>query len=877
MSTSTYEQLLREALVDLSEMQELDSRAVGRKTGAKKADDHQYFLQHWTALYLRYVQIARKLDSCHDQVLQPQKRQDARVLLDSCIGRMLEMKQKIVEYCGEYVNLDEALVDLKLTPDALEIPIPKYFVEERRDEMAARRKFVESLFTLHQVNPADYEPKEAIVEPPMTLERAIDILQCNERGRQGRMRAKFLRSIYEQEQHQAKDFEYGGAMDKEDAAKSIQKIVRGFLARKKVEFMMKEELEFLGMEPSDKIASNYQKEKLARTMNERKMKQQGNLAELGQEAKDMRARIKMQEGGRTMEEMLDEVLLHMANLRLMAKEDVLPEFPTEEEGGSLALLGMLPNQQSAEEEAKKKAEEEAAAAKKPAQKETKKTDKELEEEALPTIQPSMFWDRFSQARDRYVSTWHTHFQKSYLEQKDFEQRFDKEILRQEILHGPGGVMAELRKCVDQLVMVEVVNLRERMMRERGMKTKKGKNKNKKNNKRKNVKDPTEGKKMEEHMSRLVSFGVLQLPQQVQLEDYVGAPNMMGSVIDEYDRVQAAQQDEIKQKWQTLINNWNEYVESSLKMDKAQFEAHFKNFCEQSNWSYEPSMQQVRQSVAEYCVLPLGSQIVHDLAPHPQAVLLYGAAKSGKTMLTHAVCAEAGANFFSLSPAVLNKEGLSLPKLVQATFRVARALAPSVVYLDEVEKVFMGGKGKKKKKGEAGAGKSAKIKKDLVQQMKELDATDRVLVIGNSRSPWDAEFKEISAFFKRMICCVNPDYASRLLLWQNRCKQRGATLKDDEYEVLAYMSNRYSSGTIMKIVDETLTARRVKRIGQRPPKADEFLPALARAQPVFKDDYEQMKEFSAKLPLDNRRAKYPEDFVQEEPEDDKKKQKPKPKK
>jgi hypothetical protein len=31
----------------------------------------------------------------------------------------------------DYVHLDDLLVDLKLTPDALEVPVPRYFVEDR--------------------------------------------------------------------------------------------------------------------------------------------------------------------------------------------------------------------------------------------------------------------------------------------------------------------------------------------------------------------------------------------------------------------------------------------------------------------------------------------------------------------------------------------------------------------------------------------------------------------------------------------------------------------------------------------------------------------------------------------------------------------------
>lgn len=49
---------------------------------------------------------------------------------------------------------------------------------------------------------------------------------------------------------------------------------------------------------------------------------------------------------------------------------------------------------------------------------------------------------------------------------------------------------------------------------------------------------------------------------------------------------------------------------------------------------------------------LSPQVVHDSAPHPTALLLYGPAGSGKTFLTHAIATEAGANLFDLSPAIL---------------------------------------------------------------------------------------------------------------------------------------------------------------------------------------------------------------------------------
>lgn len=888
MSSVTYEELYREAMVDLSEMQEQDGQCVGRKIGVNKKDDYAYFLHHWCATYLRYLQIAQKLEQVHDHMLQPQKRYDVRVLLDSCIGRMLEMKFKIVEYCGEYVNLNEALVDLKLTPGSLEIPVPKYFVEDRLEEIAERRNYIKALIAHYRSTEADAPvtlgaAAEATANGsaaasnliPMSVEQAVMVLQTNERGRQGRQRAKFHKTIYEQEMHQHREFEYGTSTGKDHAATRIQKIVLGYLARKRSKAILQAELEFLGMEPSAAITSDAQQLKAIRTAQERKTKQLSNIAELDQEAKELRSKVKIQEGGKAMETMLDEILVHLANIRLTSKEDVLPAFPTEEEGGSLALLGIIKNPAEAENEA---AEAEAAAPaakgkKAPPKKEGGKGKGGEEEEALPTLAPSLFWDRFSGARERYAQIWHQHFQNSYFDDHDLDQHFDKKTLHRDVMEGPGGVVQELRRCVDQLVMVEVNNLRERMEREKGGKKKKGKKGKGKKGKKIKVKDPTDGTKLETFMNSAVFLNIMQLPDEtIRLRDYLGAHDVMGDVMQEHLRLQAEQADVIKTKWQAVLDKWDDYAQQSLRMSKEQFELLFKSYCDQSSWMFEPSMLQVRQAVTEYCILPLGSQVIHDTAPHHNGVLMYGFPKTGKTMLVHAVCNESGANLFNLSPATFNP-GAGAQKIIQMIFRIARSLAPSVIYIDQVEKIFAGkGKGKKKK-GDPIAARAGKMKKDIIAGLKELEPTDRVVVIGVSSCPWEGDLKDLTNNFRGMVCCVHPDYASRMVLWQSLIKKKGAALPNDhDYEMLSYMTNKYTSGAIVAMVEETLTERRLKRLQQRPLKVEEFLPALSRATPIFREDYAMMKEFVLKLPLTARRV-MDADFKEAEAVDPKAKGKP----
>ena len=85
----------------------------------------------------------------------------------------------------------------------------------------------------------------------------------------------------------------------------------------------------------------------------------------------------------------------------------------------------------------------------------------------------------------------------------------------------------------------------------------------------------------------------------------------------------------------------------------------------------------------------------------------------------------------------------------------------------------------------------------------------------------------------------------MLLWQTLTRKAGggrAKLLSNltDYEILAYMTAKCTSGVIANVVKETLTKRRVRRLNHRPLKADEFLNSLVKYKPVFKDEWNMMK-------------------------------------
>ena len=87
-------------------------------------------------LYIKYIDIYRKLEECYDQMVHPQKRIFIKIALECSIVRICEMKKDLVLFNPRpgsiYVHLDQLLFDLKYDPSIIEIPVPRYFKEDDR-------------------------------------------------------------------------------------------------------------------------------------------------------------------------------------------------------------------------------------------------------------------------------------------------------------------------------------------------------------------------------------------------------------------------------------------------------------------------------------------------------------------------------------------------------------------------------------------------------------------------------------------------------------------------------------------------------------------------------------------------------------------------
>ena len=110
---------------------------------------------------------------------------------------------------------------------------------------------------------------------------------------------------------------------------------------------------------------------------------------------------------------------------------------------------------------------------------------------------------------------------------------------------------------------------------------------------------------------------------------------------------------------------------------------------QVSWDAIAGLADVKSRVFETVVWPIHhpSLFTGPRAP-PKGLLLFGPPGTGKTMIGRAVASEIAASFFNVSAANLCSKWIGEgEKMVRALFAVARHLAPSVVFVDEVDSVL----------------------------------------------------------------------------------------------------------------------------------------------------------------------------------------------
>ncbi|XP_020578958.1 uncharacterized protein LOC110023738 [Phalaenopsis equestris] len=239
-----------------------------------------------------------------------------------------------------------------------------------------------------------------------------------------------------------------------------------------------------------------------------------------------------------------------------------------------------------------------------------------------------------------------------------------------------------------------------------------------------------------------------------------------------------------------------------------------------------ALDNVKATLKELVMLPLQRPELFckgQLTKPCKGILLFGPPGTGKTMLAKAVATEAGANFINISmSSIASKWFGEGEKYVKAVFSLASKIAPSVVFVDEVDSML----GRRENPGEHEA--MRKMKNEFMVNWDGLRTKDkeRVLVLAATNRPFDLDEAVIRRLPRRLMVNL-PDAANREKILRVILAKESLAA-DVDLEALANMTDGYS-GSDLKNLCVTAAHCPIREILEKEKK--EQILAIAESRPL----------------------------------------------
>ncbi|KAJ4961974.1 hypothetical protein NE237_021884 [Protea cynaroides] len=261
-----------------------------------------------------------------------------------------------------------------------------------------------------------------------------------------------------------------------------------------------------------------------------------------------------------------------------------------------------------------------------------------------------------------------------------------------------------------------------------------------------------------------------------------------------------------------------------------------------------ALENVKDTLKELVMLPLQRPELFckgQLTKPCKGILLFGPPGTGKTMLAKAVATEAGANFINISMSSITSKWFGEgEKYVKAVFSLASKIAPSVVFVDEVDSML----GRRENPGEHEA--MRKMKNEFMVNWDGLRTKDkeRVLVLAATNRPFDLDEAVIRRLPRRLMVNL-PDAPNRAKIL-NVILAKEDLSPDIDLDTIASMTDGYSGSDLKNLcvtaahcpIREILEKEKKERAaaltdGRAPPN----LSGSADIRPLNKEDFRYAHE------------------------------------
>ncbi|KAL6497055.1 Katanin p60 ATPase-containing subunit A1 [Orobanche gracilis] len=266
------------------------------------------------------------------------------------------------------------------------------------------------------------------------------------------------------------------------------------------------------------------------------------------------------------------------------------------------------------------------------------------------------------------------------------------------------------------------------------------------------------------------------------------------------------------------------------------------------WDDVAGLSEAKRLLEEAVVLPLWMPEYFQGIRRPwKGVLMFGPPGTGKTLLAKAVATECGTTFFNVSSATLaSKWRGESERMVRCLFDLARAHAPSTIFIDEIDSLC-------NSRGASGEHESSRrVKSELLVQVDGINATSTnedgtrkiVMVLAATNFPWDID-EALRRRLEKRIYIPLPNFESRKELIRINLKTVEVA-PDMDIDEVARSTEGYSGDDLTNVCrDASLNGMRRKIAGKTrdeiksmskdeisndPIAMCDFLEAIAKVQP-----------------------------------------------